>query len=125
MSLITDIRNELAEACEACTGWVTHPEPPRSLSTPCLIITHGAPLMEPVEEITFNEAAHGAYSINLEVLAIVADNDSATEALETVIDALVPVLLPTQVSELLVFTYATNNYLSVRFQVTSFASYSD
>src|SRR5665647_635299 len=126
MSLITDIRNELAEACEACTGWVTHPEPPRSLSTPCLIITHGSPLMEPTEEITFYEAATlPPYQINLEVHALVADNDAATTALEAVIDQLVPVLKPTQVSEPLVIEYATNKYLGIRFQVTQFAQYSD
>jgi hypothetical protein len=126
MSLITDIRTDLAEACGDATGWVTHAEPPRSLTTPCIIIMHGTPLMEPEEEITFAEAvSQGSYKINLQVLALVADSDAATEALESVIDDLLPLLKPTQVSEPLIMTYATNNYLGIRFQVTEFAQYSE
>jgi hypothetical protein len=127
MSLISGLREDLATACEAATGWVTHSEPPKSLATPCLIIGHGSPLMQAVEDdLTFSEAANQSlYTINLEVLALVSDNDAAIAAIETVIDQLIPVLLPTQVSELLVITYATNNYLGVRFDVTKFATYSD
>lgn len=124
MSLITDIRTDLADVCKTATGWVTHAEPPRSLSVPCIIVMHGTPLMEPDEELTFQEAvSQGTYQINLQVYALVADNDAANANLESVIDELVPVLKPAQVSEPLVFTYATNNYLGVRFQVTQLATY--
>jgi len=121
--IISEARRELAEVCATATGWVTHAMPPRSLSVPCIIVLHGSPMMEAVEDPTFRDATAGSYTINFEVFALVADNDSSTSELEAVIDDLIPVLLPTQVSEPLVISYATNNYLGIRFQVAQFAQY--